>query len=261
MDIPLLPETQEDRHLAHLLALKPAYDITEKQAAVRMSIINSPALPSSSGLITSFGGLKTERLLSQSRPLSRSILGISIKSSSSKNVTKPKTSATVVSPKEIDKSTNDDNSIINNVGVIVKDNPIVDESIEMVQSTNDNDVMMEKDLYTNKNICITDDTIVIAKDTTTNCDDVVIEKNMSMIEKDITTNCDDVIIDKDITTNGVIEKDKPIIGIMPTIEENDSHIELDNNKRKIENDEDSGANKKPKISLVCDYDSSSSSDS
>lgn len=243
MDIPLLPESQEDRHLAHLLALKPAYDITEKQAAARMNIINSPALPSSSGLITSFGGLKTERLLSQSRPLSRSILGISIKSLSGKNVTKSKTSATVASLKEIDKSTKNDN-IINDVSVIENNISIVDGLVEKVQSTNYNDAV-EKDISS-------DDAIVIAKDiTTNNYDGIVTEKDVYFTEKDTTNDGD------------VIEKDTPITTDNEAlVGENDSHVEIDTNKRKIENyEDDSCTNKKQKISLVCDYDSTSSSDS
>lgn len=77
LEIPLLPETQEDKNLAALLALKPSRDINEKQSDTRSEIINRPALPSSSGLITSFGGLKKEKLL-QNKPLTRNSLGISL---------------------------------------------------------------------------------------------------------------------------------------------------------------------------------------
>lgn len=41
--------------------------------------MNSPALPSSSGLLTSFGGLKKEESLSKSVQLTRNALGIAIK--------------------------------------------------------------------------------------------------------------------------------------------------------------------------------------
>ena len=77
LEIPLLPETQEDKNLAALLALKPSRTINEKQSEIRQEIINSPALPSSSGLITSFGGLKKEKLL-QKKSLTRNSLGISL---------------------------------------------------------------------------------------------------------------------------------------------------------------------------------------
>lgn len=79
LDIDLLPETEEDRNLANLLSLKPSKSIEEKQIHVRKSILNSPALPSSSGLITSFGGLKKEEQLKKSKMLSRNLLGISVK--------------------------------------------------------------------------------------------------------------------------------------------------------------------------------------
>ncbi|CAH2085045.1 unnamed protein product [Euphydryas editha] len=81
LDINLLPETDEDRNMAALLALRPSRTIEEKQSAVRSKIINSPALPSSSGLLTSFGGLKKEESLSKTVPLTRNSLGITIKRS------------------------------------------------------------------------------------------------------------------------------------------------------------------------------------
>ncbi|CAG5002567.1 unnamed protein product [Parnassius apollo] len=79
LDINLLPESEEDKNLASLLALRPSRSIEESQSAVRSKILNSPALPSSSGLITSFGGLKKEESLSKSTSLSRNALGITIK--------------------------------------------------------------------------------------------------------------------------------------------------------------------------------------
>lgn len=88
LEIPLLPETQEDKNLAALLALKPSRTINEKQNEIRKEIINSPALPSSSGLITSFGGLKKEKLL-QNKSLTRSSLGISLNIQKNSNNTSP----------------------------------------------------------------------------------------------------------------------------------------------------------------------------
>lgn len=81
LNINLLPETEEDRNMAALLALRPSRTIEEKQSAVRSKIINSPALPSSKGLLTSFGGLKKEESLSKAAPLTRNSLGIAIKRS------------------------------------------------------------------------------------------------------------------------------------------------------------------------------------
>lgn len=79
LDINLLPESQEDRNMASLLSLRPSRSIEEKQNYTRNKILNSPALPSSSGLLTSFGGLKKEDSLSKTTPLSRNSLGIMIK--------------------------------------------------------------------------------------------------------------------------------------------------------------------------------------
>ncbi|XP_059052970.1 coiled-coil domain-containing protein 130 homolog [Achroia grisella] len=81
LDINLLPETEDDRNMATLLSLRPSRSIEEKQSFTRIQILNSPALPSSSGLITTFGGLKKEESLSKNAPLTRNSLGITIKKS------------------------------------------------------------------------------------------------------------------------------------------------------------------------------------
>lgn len=79
LDINLLPETDEDRNLASLLSLKPSRSIEESQNQTRNIILNSPALPSSSGLVTTFGGLKKEETLKKAFSLTRNSLGITIK--------------------------------------------------------------------------------------------------------------------------------------------------------------------------------------
>ncbi|RVE50820.1 hypothetical protein evm_004569 [Chilo suppressalis] len=81
LNIDLLPETEEDRNMASLLSLRPSRSIEEKESQVRNKILNTPALPSSSGLLTSFGGLKKEESLSKTSMLSRNSLGITIKKS------------------------------------------------------------------------------------------------------------------------------------------------------------------------------------
>lgn len=63
LDIKLLPETEEDKQMASLLQLHSAKSIIEKTRERRLEVINKPALPSST--ITSFGGMKREKLLSQ----------------------------------------------------------------------------------------------------------------------------------------------------------------------------------------------------
>ncbi|KAI5637633.1 hypothetical protein NE865_09616 [Phthorimaea operculella] len=79
LDIALLPETEDDRNMASLLSLRPSRSIEEKQSQTRNKILNSPALPSSSGLLTSFGGLKKEESLSKSSLLDRNALGIVVR--------------------------------------------------------------------------------------------------------------------------------------------------------------------------------------
>lgn len=59
----LLPETEEDRQLASLLRLKAAKSINEKSRERMLGIMNKPALPSAT--ITSFGGLRREKLLAE----------------------------------------------------------------------------------------------------------------------------------------------------------------------------------------------------
>ncbi|KAJ2950880.1 hypothetical protein O0L34_g5240 [Tuta absoluta] len=79
LDIALLPETEDDRNMASLLSLQPSRSIEEKQHQTRSNILNSPALPSSSGLLTSYGGLKKEESLSKSSLLDRNALGIIVR--------------------------------------------------------------------------------------------------------------------------------------------------------------------------------------
>lgn len=90
LNINLLPETEEDRNMASLLSLRPSQSIEESQSTTRNKILNTPALPSSSGLLTSFGGLKKEESLSKSVPLSRNALGIMVKTKKVENAIKGK---------------------------------------------------------------------------------------------------------------------------------------------------------------------------
>lgn len=61
--IKLLPESEEDRQLAGLLKLNASKSITEKSRERMIEVMNKPALPSST--ITSFGGIRREKLLAQ----------------------------------------------------------------------------------------------------------------------------------------------------------------------------------------------------
>ncbi|KAJ8723552.1 hypothetical protein PYW08_003464 [Mythimna loreyi] len=79
LNINLLPENEDDRNMASLLALRPSKSIEESQNTTRSKILNTPALPSSSGLLTSFGGLKKEESLGKSTLLTRQNLGITFK--------------------------------------------------------------------------------------------------------------------------------------------------------------------------------------
>ncbi|XP_061713916.1 coiled-coil domain-containing protein 130 homolog [Cydia pomonella] len=119
LDINLLPESEEDRHMATLLSLRPSKSIEEKQTSTRSKILNSPALPSSSGLLTSFGGLKKEESLSKNASFTRNALGIMIK--------KKKIENNVVE-KEVENS--DDNGILitkeqKDTEVVSKENNVI----------------------------------------------------------------------------------------------------------------------------------------
>jgi coiled-coil domain-containing protein 130 len=77
----LLPENDEDRQLASLLRLKSTKSIEEKSRERMRDIIEKPVLPSAT--ITSFAGLKREKLLAQK--LKPESLGIIAKKSKISN--------------------------------------------------------------------------------------------------------------------------------------------------------------------------------
>lgn len=72
LDIPLLPENEQDKKIAELICLQAAKSIGEKEDEKISEILNRPALPSST--ITTFGGIKREKLISHR--LSTNDLGI-----------------------------------------------------------------------------------------------------------------------------------------------------------------------------------------
>lgn len=72
LDIELLPENDQDARLAAMMRLHSAKTEVEREKERKSELINKPALPSST--ITSFGGLRSERLLKAK--LSKSDLGI-----------------------------------------------------------------------------------------------------------------------------------------------------------------------------------------
>lgn len=72
LDIPLLPENEQDTRLAAMMRLQTAKSVGERERERRNDLINRPALPSST--ITSFGGLRSEKLMNTK--LSRETLGI-----------------------------------------------------------------------------------------------------------------------------------------------------------------------------------------
>ncbi|XP_050678696.1 coiled-coil domain-containing protein 130 homolog isoform X2 [Leptidea sinapis] len=78
LDINLLPENEDDRNVAALLSLRPSKSIEENQNCMRSKIMHSSALPSSSGLLSSFGGLKKEESLSK-QTLKTLNLGVIVK--------------------------------------------------------------------------------------------------------------------------------------------------------------------------------------
>ncbi|XP_059614030.1 coiled-coil domain-containing protein 130 homolog [Phlebotomus argentipes] len=63
LDIALVPENEEDRHMASLMSLQSVKSSEEEAAERRQSAINQPSLPGSN--ILSFGGIRAERLLSK----------------------------------------------------------------------------------------------------------------------------------------------------------------------------------------------------
>nr|CAD7589930.1 unnamed protein product [Timema genevievae] len=78
LDIPLLPENEDDVKLASLLSLTPAQGVLERRSQTRDDIINRPALPSCSGRSSVFIGVRAMKHLSD-RNLSRNSLGIMVR--------------------------------------------------------------------------------------------------------------------------------------------------------------------------------------
>lgn len=72
LDIPLLPESEQDVRLAAMMRLQSSKTVGERERERREDLINRPALPSST--ITSFGGLRSEKLMNAK--LSQKALGI-----------------------------------------------------------------------------------------------------------------------------------------------------------------------------------------
>lgn len=87
--------------MASLLSLRPSRSIEESQTQTRSKILNTPALTSSTHLLTSFGGLKKEELLSKSAPLTRNSLGITIKRSKTEGRSENKDNAENIAVEDI----------------------------------------------------------------------------------------------------------------------------------------------------------------
>ncbi|XP_055691106.1 coiled-coil domain-containing protein 130 homolog [Lutzomyia longipalpis] len=63
LDIDLVPENDEDRHMASLMCLQTVKSSEEEAAERRQKAINRPSLPGST--VISFGGIRAEKLLSK----------------------------------------------------------------------------------------------------------------------------------------------------------------------------------------------------
>lgn len=122
--------------MASLLSLRPSKTMEEKQELTRSKILNSPALPSSSGLLTSFGGLKKEESLSKSKILNRNTLGVVVKKSKIDDLKYEQTG---------DEITNNGTSILN-----ISKNIIIDEKSasdkERTETDNNNERVNQKKL-------------------------------------------------------------------------------------------------------------------
>ena len=81
LDIPLLPETQQDRQMAALMKLQ-SKSAQEREEERRLDILMQPALPGATQ--TTFGGLKRQKALN--RHLNLKQLGIKRKQEGSANI-------------------------------------------------------------------------------------------------------------------------------------------------------------------------------
>lgn len=82
LEITLLPETEQDRQMAALMKHQTAKTITEREREKQLAVLNQPALPGAT--ITSFGGLRSEKLLS--KKLLPGDLGIKRRASTSETI-------------------------------------------------------------------------------------------------------------------------------------------------------------------------------
>ncbi|XP_055702122.1 coiled-coil domain-containing protein 130 homolog [Phlebotomus papatasi] len=96
LEIDLVPETEDDKHMASLMSLQTVKSSEEEAAERRQNAINRPSLPGSN--IISFGGIRAEKLLS--KKLNVSDLGI-----------RKRPSATETSPEESKKPKEDSKSL------------------------------------------------------------------------------------------------------------------------------------------------------
>ncbi|XP_022827979.1 coiled-coil domain-containing protein 130 homolog [Spodoptera litura] len=138
LDISLLPENEDDRNMASLLSLRPSKSVEESQTQTRSKILNTPALPSSTGLLTSFGGLKKEESLSKTTSLTRQGLGITLKRSKiqNKNGTDNKISETKEDSKLEQKLITESNNL--------KDSIKINSEVPNVPNKHENDVKVDQ---------------------------------------------------------------------------------------------------------------------
>ncbi|XP_063229657.1 coiled-coil domain-containing protein 130 homolog [Bacillus rossius redtenbacheri] len=111
LDIPLLPEDDEDSKMASLLSLKPAQSIAERMNQTRQEIIHRPALHSCTGVSSAFLGVRAMKQLSESS-LSRDSLGITVRGDTHQQTTTTTAAAeknSLVS-QDYDSSSSDGNS-------------------------------------------------------------------------------------------------------------------------------------------------------
>lgn len=79
LDIPLLPEADEDRKLAGLLKLTPLHSFEEKEKLKREESMSKPLFPNPSNMPTLANSIRESKMKTLLKPLTKSELGITIK--------------------------------------------------------------------------------------------------------------------------------------------------------------------------------------
>ena len=128
----MLPENESDRHMATLLCLQTTKSLSDNLNEKRLNLINQPVLPGTT--ITSFGGLKRERLLNLK--LKPKDLGIVKRQSPASSISTPSASSSL-DLSDIDAEKDVEDNRAKKTKLQSEDNLIIDKETPVAKSSID----------------------------------------------------------------------------------------------------------------------------